>query len=410
MENIDPSQNIELMMHMKMIINRMSTMQASTHHRYRSRWALSSTLAILLSAWAAPGVAQSDEELVLYGVIDTGISATRISGQNSRIGAMSGGLTDSLWGLRGAHDLGNGAQAIFNLESGFDANTGSLDDSARLFNYSAWVGLTDQQLGELRMGRQHTVGQQFGSELEISSWKDFGLGATFKASDNFQLSNTVSYLSPSFAGLQFGLGYSFNADDGQRYSTNGNARAFSTGLRYEDGPLYIALTYDKLRPGHDDARQVNSPQTWQLGASYDFDVVKLAAGWSRQKDGFTGLNGSGFSNPALTDPERLDGLGPAEFAQGGHVNSWFLGAALPVGSNGHLLAQWSMANPSWTWEDNGQRAKKVHVYTLGYVHDLSPRTSLYAFAGRMQNATPDDLFSSQNQNTSRLGAGLTHRF
>lgn len=350
---------------------------------YRFPLAISASLAVLLLALALPASAQTDEELALYGIVDTGMAATRISGQGSRTGVMSGGLTDSLWGMRGAHDLGGGAQAIFNLESGFEANNGSQEESRRLFNYSAWVGLRDQQWGDVRLGRQHTVTQQFASELEIASWKEFGLGATFKAADNFQFSNMLNYVSPSFSGLQFGLGYSFNADDGDRFHTNGNARAFSAGMRFEDGPLYIVLTYDKLRPGHDDARYAASPQAWQLGASYDFDVVKLAAGWSRQTNGFIGLNGSGFSDTVMVDADRLDGLGPAEFVHGGHVQSWFLGASAPVGGSGHLLVQWSMAKPGWSWQDSVQRAKTVHVYTLGYVHDMSPRTGLYVFVGRM---------------------------
>src|SRR3546814_20244490 len=68
----------------------------------------------------------------------------------------------------------------------------------------------NEQYGELRFGRQHTVGQQFGSQLEISPWKDMGMGSTFKASDNYQVQNAVNYLSPSWEGFSFGAGYSFD--------------------------------------------------------------------------------------------------------------------------------------------------------------------------------------------------------
>lgn len=53
-----------------------------------------------------------------------------------------------------------------------------------------------------QLSLQHPIGQRFGVELEIASWADFGLGALFKASDNYQLSHTVSYLTPQHSGFQ----------------------------------------------------------------------------------------------------------------------------------------------------------------------------------------------------------------
>ena len=96
-------------------------------------------------------------------------------------------------GLRGREDLGDGWSARFQLENGFDPSTGRQADDRSLFNYGAWVGLGHDDLGELRLGRQYTVGKTYGNALEIASWKEMGMGATFKASDNYQFSNLVNY-------------------------------------------------------------------------------------------------------------------------------------------------------------------------------------------------------------------------
>ena len=123
----------------------------------------------------------SGAEVQIYGVVDAGVAVTNVSGVGSRSGMLNGGLTDSLWGLRGREDLGEGWSARFQLENGFDPSTGRQADDRSLFNYGAWVGLGHDDLGELRLGRQYTVGKTYGNALEIASWKEMGMGATFKA-------------------------------------------------------------------------------------------------------------------------------------------------------------------------------------------------------------------------------------
>ena len=154
----------------------------------------------------------SGTEVQIYGVVDAGVAVTNVSGVGSRSGMLNGGLTDSLWGLRGREDLGDGWSARFQLENGFDPSTGRQADDRSLFNYGAWVGLGHDDLGELRLGRQYTVGKTYGNALEIASWKEMGMGATFKASDNYQFSNLVNYYTPEWQGWQAGIGYSFDAD------------------------------------------------------------------------------------------------------------------------------------------------------------------------------------------------------
>ena len=50
--------------------------------------------------------ALSGTEVQIYGVVDAGVAVTNVSGVGSRSGMLNGGLTDSLWGLRGREDLG----------------------------------------------------------------------------------------------------------------------------------------------------------------------------------------------------------------------------------------------------------------------------------------------------------------
>ncbi|MCP2516468.1 porin [Achromobacter sp. 77] len=337
----------------------------------------------------------------LYGIVDAGVAVTRVSGQGSQSGLLNGGLTDSLWGLQGTEGLGSGWTASFQLESGFDPSSGTAADSSRLFNYGAWIGLAHASYGDLRLGRQYTVGQTYGNALEIASWKDMGMGATFKASDNYQFSNMVNWYSPQWQGFQAGVGYAFDADGQDQFRTNQNTRAISLGLKYEDGPLLAVATWEQLRLATPPAQAGGRPQAFQVGASYDFEVVKVSLAWSRQRNGYVGLDGG--------DPDGLGlGLGPAAFVQGGTVDAWLVGVSVPAGP-GAVLVQWSLARPDWRW-DNGMTARNAQVATLGYTYDLSPRTTLYAFAGYASNYTLDNQFDPGNAHTTRIGTGVTHRF
>ncbi|QVQ24566.1 porin [Achromobacter deleyi] len=361
------------------------------------------------AAWAAVGLiqplaalaAEDGAGLQLYGVVDAGVAVTNVSGQGSRSGLLDGGLTDSLWGLQGAEDLGGGWRTRFQLESGFDPSSGNAEDGNSLFDYGAWVGLGHARYGDLRLGRQDTVGKTYGNALEIASWKEMGMGATFKASDNYQFSNMVNYYSPEWSGFQAGIGYSFDADAQNQFRTNQNNRAVSLGLKYEEGPLLAVATWDQLRLAVPPAGSNGRPQAVQLGVSYDFEVLKLSLAWSRQRNGYVGLDGG--------DPDNLGlGLGPAAFVQGGTVNAWLAGVSVPVGP-GAVLVQWSLARPDWHWE-NGMTARNAQVVTLGYTYDLSPRTTLYAFAGYASNYTLDNQFDPANSHTTRIGTGVSHHF
>lgn len=357
----------------------------------------------LLAFYCAPSAAESS--LMLYGVADMGISSTHANGPNGTkqklTGITSGGLDDSLIGMIGREALSNGWSATFQLESVFDGATGTLDDDGdHFFGNAAWLGLGNNQFGELRLGRQHTVGQEFGSELEIASWKDMGMGATFMASDDYSVNNSVNYFSPAWAGLRFGASYSFDVLGEQR---NGQkSPSYSAAILYEIESFAAVATWDKTFISDRLLADAPHPEAWQLGVSYDFEVAKVSVAWSRQKNGYAGLNGG--------DPSGLGlGLGTAEFAQGGRLDAYLLGVAIPVTTNGTAVAQWSLVKPNWDWA-NGEKAENGQVATLGYVHQLSPRTSLYAMAGIAKRYSLEDQVVQGQGTTTRYMAGMSHNF
>src|SRR5690606_26832370 len=103
------------------------------------------------------GVAQAETSVTLYGILDGGIGYQQIKGdgfKTRKTGMISGVQSGNRWGLRGTEDMGNGLQAVFQLESGFDLATGeqqqrTASGNDRLFGRHATLGLRSDAWGQL---------------------------------------------------------------------------------------------------------------------------------------------------------------------------------------------------------------------------------------------------------------------
>ena len=103
--------------------------------------------------------AQAQSSVTLYGALDNAVAwfgnvkGTNGSGNTFRMQA--GNLSPNLWGLKGNEDLGNGLHAIFQIESGYDLNTGTQGQGGRIFGRQAYVGLQSSNMGTVTLGRQY---------------------------------------------------------------------------------------------------------------------------------------------------------------------------------------------------------------------------------------------------------------
>ncbi len=360
----------------------------------------------ILAAFGA--TAQAETSVTLYGLIDTGVGYQRIKGDNyheSKVGMANGVSSGSRWGLRGAEDLGDGLSAVFTLESGFNSANGQSGQSNRLFGRQATVGLKSDSWGLLELGRQTNIASKYFAAIDPfgGSYGQANVGVAFSAANTVRYDNMVQYSTPSFSGVQFGIGYSFNAADTTAaqtgFRTADNTRAITTGLRYVSGPLNLVVTYDQLNP----ASQLNTdatPKAWMVGGSYDFEVVKLALAYGQTRDGwFTGQGANAFGSGS---PEAR-GFGTNVAVSGFKANSYLVGLSVPLGGASNLLASWQRADPdsdALTGDD-----ATMNVYSLGYTYNLSKRTNLYAMGSYATNFA----FTDGVKSTVAI-VGVRHRF
>lgn len=357
-------------------------------------------LAVCAGAYAEPSI-------TLYGLIDTGIGYNRIKGagyEGSRVGMINGIEGGSRWGLRGADDLGGGLRAEFVLESGFDSANGNRAQNGRMFGRQSTIGLANDAWGRVDFGRQINLSSRYLADIDpfYTSYTQSNLGLGFSAANTNRWDNMIQYRSPSVGGLELGVGYAFNVDDTDEgrsgFGTADNTRGITAGVRYLQGPLNVTLTYDQMKGSNAiaDDRSVTVRQ-YAMGVSYDFQVVKLAAAYGRTTDGwFIGQDlpsGTPFSA----------GFGTNRFVDGFRANAYMVGGTMPVGGASSVFASWQHVDPSNDRLTGG--AENMNVYSLGYTHDLSKRTNVYAYGSYGQ-----DYAFIEGLKSTAAGVGIMHRF
>ncbi len=386
--------------------------------------------AALMAGFA--GVAQAETSVTLYGIVDTGLGYTQFKDKGdsnlkaSRTGFYDGVQSGNRWGLRGSEDLGDGLRAVFTLESGFTLSNGmgaqshendKGEKTSRLFGREATLGLAGDSWGSLVFGRQTNVASRYIGDIASPFGDAFGIahiGNTFTSAATVRADNTIVYATPNFNGFDFAIGYSFNVDGNQQWNVknngtnpnpkDGNAKLVTTGLRYANGPVAVALSYDNLKASEWD----KSVQSWSLAGSYDFEVVKLHMAWGQDRNGSLGVHGTGL-------PGAFDSAGGWNDEFGSttdfKTNNFAVGVSAPVGAAGKVMAGWAMSRVSDNdWYTRHQAAtadnakKSQNLFSLGYTYNLSKRTNVYAVGSYGTG------YAFQDVRATQAIVGLRHRF
>jgi len=358
--------------------------------------------AALLAGFA--GAAHAQNNVTLYGVIDVGLGYNKIkvkgAGSASRIGMVDGVQNGSRWGLRGSEDLGDGLRAVFQLENGFSSRRGSIGQGGRIFGRQATLGLASDSWGQLDFGRQTNMASKYFGSIDpfSAAYTQSNLGHGISSANTRRLDNMVMYRTPDIAGFQAGIGYSFNTravENAANFKTHDNTRSLTAGVRYLNGPLNVAVAYDEAR----NAQSINKAKVYAVGASYDLEVVKLAAAYARTTGGW--LDGQSVGNGTF------DAYGTEAFAKGAKADSFMLGLSAPLGDGSKVFTSYQRIKPkNDKFYGAGSNIDETSsVYSVGYTYDFSKRTNLYTYASYVSDYAFQDGLKS-----TAVAVGLRHRF
>ena len=371
--------------------------------------------AALLAGFA--GAASAQSSVTLYGIVDGGLRYQQVSRNNldgtNNVGLAYGQQSGNRFGMRGVESLGNGNNAIFMLESGFDLGNGTSQQGGRLFGRQAWMGVENTAWGQVRLGRMLNLTTDYLVNVVDPFGAGFGqlnMGHAFTSGNTVRMDNTLMYKTPTMSGFQAGVGYSFatgltsnGGTTGYGFATSNNSRELTVGARYANGPVYVAASFEKAYAATTSAANGQSVGNWNVAGSYDFKVVKLAAGYGQTRDGFWAGSGAGGAGAQLA--VAPNGTSNAlVFAPAVGYNSFIVGATLPVNATSRVLLSWTMITPNSNMKD-AYNASNQSSYNLGYTYDFTKRTNLYTYVGQSVNYATIDTAKS-----TVVGLGMRHAF
>ena len=245
---------------------------------------------VALAALAVVGAASAQSSVTLYGVVDAAVAretGTKFSMSGS--GLMNNGT--SRFGFKGSEDLGGGMKALFNMEAGFDPETGASGFSGgQLFSRAANVSLAGN-FGEFRMGRSLTP-----SFYGVAAWELTGTANYSAVASQFDFagagprqSSQFMYVSPSMGGFSGSLAYTAKpdnkvgantftgisastglpvlADTTKPFAAGANFAKVDANLIYATGPVTAALSYNKTQ---------TQTANYALGGKYNFGMFQVA--------------------------------------------------------------------------------------------------------------------------------------
>ena len=343
---------------------------------------------IALAVLAASGAAMAQSSVTLFGIVD----ATYAYGSGSvadRSRLTNSGYNGSRLGFRGVEDLGGGMSASFWLEAGLnnDDGTGGVTNTNNqaatstggglVFNRRSTVSLNGG-FGEIRLGRDYTP--QFWNLTVFDPYGTNGVGTTQTLNSSLggptivRASNAIGYFLPGNLGgfygqVQYYMGENLNNAANEK---DGNGLAGRVG--FANGPINAAIAFAETK------YLTGNIKTWNLGGQYDLGMAKIMGHYSEDKIS-GGNDGKGF----------------------------LIGGLIPVGA-GEIRLAYSTYKITTSAAD--PRTDKL---ALGYVHNLSKRTALYATYAHVNNKNGaakslNGSVTGVNENSNGYDFGIRHSF
>ncbi|WP_137921729.1 porin [Hydrogenophaga sp. 2FB] len=322
---------------------------------------------LLAIGLVAASTAQAQSSVTLFGTLDATLSRYSVKGGPSQTVLANSGLNNSALGFRGTEDLGGGLWTGFWLEGAVANDEGSPNGFNFMRRSTVSLG---GPWGEVRLGRDFTptfwndaIFDPFGASGAGSNIINqargtatlpgrmlFAPGFGANNPNYIRASNSVAYFLPRTLGGVYGqVQYALHE---QSAAGSQQGRFVGARLGYANGPLNTAVAMSTSAGSHPTTAGAPDIRSANLGASYDFGVLRGMAEVTRESYEVAGARSTG--------------------------KGYLVGVQVPMGA-----VRFRVAYSTWKVDRAGMpRAGKL---ALGAVYDLSKRTALYATYARINN-------------------------
>lgn len=356
---------------------------------------------LLAMAVSAAAFSVQAAQVSLYGSVSTGVlyqNQASLSGgtenQESKdsFTMESGFWGDSIWGITGEEDLGNGWTVGFTLENEFGSDTGEMagTDDGVLFDSQAYLRIGNDKVNFAfgNIGGLASAGGDFDLLCAFDPMEAYvgvaGLGA-FASKDYASGNMAVVEVTP-MEGLKVSLmGNTGDKDSDAKWSDRDHY--YGLGVSYENGPLALAAIAE-MRKYNRAADWADNDDSWTftVAAAYDFEVVRPSFVYQH------------------ASKTREFAAGEISDAAAYNFDSFMLGATAPLGQ-GTLRAsvQYVKGENDAVSDEEGNAT----ILGLAYTYDMSKRTTLYGAA--FYSVGGDGLDKDLGANDTEFGLGLMGR-
>jgi predicted porin len=294
----------------------------------------------------------ANANVTLYGKLDLFAEVNGGGGQGDRLALESGGLNGTRLGVKGGADITDGLRAIFQLESGFFANKGTLAQGGRFFGRQAFAGL-EGSWGRLTAGRQYSPLYN-----AVISYDPFEQGYGSPTTDgnvstgSTRFDSSIVYATPKYAGLSANLMLAFGGETGKSHDVT------SLSVNYENGPFGLSAAYQ-----NDDHVSTSTAVLRQgfLGASYQWGKTRLMAGITHVQN----------------DPDAGSTTTRRE---------WMIGSRSDLTATGQLLLAYAEGHT-----EDAAPNDKGRVATIGWVETIGAQSKVYAILSGHKNSAGSAL-------------------
>lgn len=371
-------------------------------------------------ALLATSVSSTATDVRMYGTYDIGAVYQKFRHQDGGNFSVSNGpmgLNQSLYGLQGREDLGDGLYAGFQLEGGFNPDDGTLmasntifDRKARLFLGNERFEMTFGRFGNfVQAGTPYTVYGKLRANMTMTAMPGFA-PASITFNPTF-LSNVVAVRTNAKTGFFAQALYS-NGNSSATQNID-EERDLDWSDRHKVGQLAAGWIGKQLRVGTvlSYETQTHTPGTTpkrddtvgvHLIASYDFGGPAVSVVY------YHGEND--WRIGAVADlPKVITPIALSKSEKGLTSNAIFFSACYPMGAH-HWSASFGSLKVNWKGDMTGMKYDDGNVYMGGlvYRYNLSKRTTLYGAASYSRGS--DLLGDLPRLNQTFTTVGISHDF
>jgi predicted porin len=345
------------------------------------------------------------------------------TGANGTVSRWEMQISNTYIGFRGSRNLGGGLKAIGQLEQQVSIDEGG----GTIGNRDSFAGLA-ADWGTVRLGNMDTPFKKYGDTLGflgVSSGnfvtannitRKTGFGTSSASSFNLRRANAIDFASPTFGGVQVGVQYSIGnpTETGINPAGNRFPRVVSIGVKWEQGPLYLAaageMHYDLFGGSNNVAGSGAASNIPTVAANSKDRAVQLTAVY---KIGVHSIEGD-VNTKQYKETGGAAANSFAEYKNNAYAVIW----------EARWTAQWRTAlsytkatagscslvtNPCSTSGLDGNQI------TAGVTYSLDPSTYLFGLAARLTNSESARFNNSSQTPTpgediKQIAVGIAYSF